>query len=111
MLTAELKEVKGRAFGRSGGAAPKGSRRYVELSDGSVVKWWGGKWYRKWKRWDRAVATSLTTRALTIADENGRFREEREEFEDCGKFLVRLNALVGTYEALRIIAWITRVEM
>lgn len=109
MLTAELKEVKGRRFGDPS-AKPKGSRRYVELSDGSIVKWWNGKWYRKWQRFDTAVATSLTRYAMHAAVDAGRWREEREEFTDCGKFLTRLRSLVGSYEALRIIAWIARKE-
>jgi hypothetical protein len=37
-------------------------------------------------------------------------REEREEYKDCGEMLKRLSALVGTYEALRIIGWIARKE-
>lgn len=109
MLTAELKTTPGKAFGKPG-ADPKGSRRYVELSDGSIVKWWNGKWYRKWQRFDTAVATSLNTRAMAVAAENGRWREERETYKDCGELLVRLKALVGAYEALRIIGWIARKE-
>jgi hypothetical protein len=110
MLTASLDETKGRARGGGGGGTPKGSRRFATLSDGSVVRWWGGRWYRKWMRFDTAVATSLSRYAMAAAVEAGRMREEREEYKDCGEMLKRLSALVGTYEALRIIGWIARKE-
>jgi hypothetical protein len=103
-------ERKGKGFG-SGGKTPTGSRRFVELDDGSIVKWWGGKWHRKWQRFDTAVATSLNTRAMAVAVENGRWREEREEFTDAIKFFQRLKDLVGAYEALRIVEWISRRKM
>ena len=109
MLTATLKQIPGKGFG-GGGGERKGSRRYVELSDGSIVRWWGGKWYRKWTRWDRAVATSLSRYALAAADAAGREVEERETYEDCGEMLMRLKDLVGAYEALRIIDWIARKQ-
>lgn len=98
-------EVKGRKFGGRGGPR-KGSRRWVELKDGSIVKWWNNEWRFKSVRWNSKVATSLNHRAMSKADENGTDQVVEERYTDYDQFSKRMIGIMGFYEFRRMVEWI-----
>ncbi len=71
----------------------------VLLNDGTVVRWnkRSGAWTIQGpERFDTAVATSLNTRAMTVANEKGRMRRAKEEwfaFENFAKAMEKLTTI------------------
>lgn len=104
---AELRQMKsGRPRGGAQKGERKGSKRYVELEDGSIIKWWNGEWRFFSTRWNSRVATSLNTRAMTVAVENGRLVKDEERFSNFDDFARRLVKVVGLDQLIRIVQWI-----
>lgn len=99
-------EIKGKGFARKGTKPRQGSRRWVELADGSIVKWWKGEWRFSATRWNSKVTTSLNLRAMSVATENGREVKVEERYTDFDKFSKRMVAIVGIYDFLRMVEWI-----
>lgn len=99
-------EVKGRGFRPKGGKERQGSRRWVELADGSIVKWWKGEWRFSAVRWNSKPTTSFNLRAMSVAEENGRATKVEERYTDFDKFSKRMVAIIGIYDFLRMIEWI-----
>lgn len=91
-------------FKRSG--VRKGSRKYVELEDGSIIKWWNGEWRFFSYRHESRVATSLQCRAMTIAVENGRMVKDEERFSTFEDFARRMHKVVGLEMLIKIVQWI-----
>ncbi len=105
-MIVEFGEVKGRPFRGKGTKPRQGSRRWVTLKDGSVVKWWKGEWKFTATRWDEAVATSLSHRAMSVADERGKERKVEERYTDFDRFSKRMVGIMGIYDFMRMIEWI-----
>lgn len=99
-------QVKGRGRPGKGGKERQGSRKFVTLSDGSIVKWWKGEWRFSKVVWNAKVATSLQTRAMSVAQENGREVKVEERFDNFEKFSKRMVGIVGIYDFLRMVEWI-----
>ena len=99
-------EVKGKGFARKGSKPRQGSRRWVELSDGSIVKWWKGEWKFSAMRHNSKVATSLQNRAMSVAEESGREVKVEERYTDFDRFSKRMVAIMGIYDFMRMIQWI-----
>ena len=107
-MKVELDRVEGKTFGKRSGEQ-KGSRKFGRISDDFgewLVKWQRGEWKIVSRRWNTKVATSLNTRAMTQAIENGREVAEVERYVDFDRFAKRLAAIVGPGEAFRIVQWI-----
>lgn len=100
-------EVKGRAFGKGKRQKPRqGSRKYVELQDGSIVKWWNGEWRFYKMRLNTGVATSLTTRAMAVAAEKGRMVKDEERFSSFEAFVTRMKPIIGLDALIKVVQWI-----
>lgn len=107
MVTVEkFGKVEGGKFRGGGKGVRQGSKKFVTLSDGSTVKWWKGTWRFSKPRWESRVATSLNFRAMTVAEENGRWVKDVERYDTFEKFMARMVKVVGPYEFLRIVEWI-----
>lgn len=105
---AAFAEMKGKP--RRGGfkrvGTRKGSRKFVELTDGSIIKWWNGEWRFFSYRHNSKVATSLQCRAMTIAAENGRLVKDEERFSTFEAFAERMHKVVSLDQLIKIVQWI-----
>lgn len=103
---AQFGEVKVKGRGRPSGKQRQGSRKFVELADGSIIKWWKNEWRFYSFRWNTKPATSLQLRAMSIADERGRMERVEERFTDFNTFAERLARVVGLDHLIQIVQWI-----
>lgn len=105
---AEFAEMKGppRRGGFKKVGERKGSRKFVELTDGSIIKWWNCEWRFYSFRHESRVATSLQCRAMTIATENGRMVKDEERYPDFKSFAERMHKVVGLEALIKIVQWI-----
>ncbi len=99
-------EFKGRrGFGGKRGCR-QGSRKWVTLTDGSKIKWWGGKWVFSSERLNTKVATSLQLRAMNKATENGKMVVDKEVYEDFDVFAHRMVGIMGLDAFMKALEWI-----
>lgn len=96
-------EFKGRGGFPSSGKEKSGSRKWVTLSDGSVIRWWKGVWKFEKKRMDRKVATSL--QYVSQMAQPVREVTDSEKYDDFSKFAARMVGVMGVEEFLKAIAW------